>query len=99
MNPVNNDYWALLSQASADDSTRSRSRRGDRNTWSPYWALTRGLQFPDVYRFLPIFRTFLGDFAPDRLDSRSLQTLLEWKNRVLLEERYIFNVVIPLEVE
>ena len=24
------------------------------------------------YRFLPIFRTFLGDFAPDGLDSRSL---------------------------
>jgi hypothetical protein len=41
----------------------------------------------------------LGDFTPDRLDSRSLQTLWEQKNRVLLEEYYIFKVVIPLEVE
>ena len=49
--------------------------------------------------FVPIFRTFLGDFTPDRLDSRSLETLWEWKNRVLLEEYYIFNVAIPLEVE
>ncbi len=49
--------------------------------------------------FSPIFRTFLGDFSPDRLDPRSLQTLWEWKNRVLLEEYYIFNVVIPLEAE
>ena len=31
------------------------------------------------------------------LDSRSLETLWEWKNRVLLEEYYIFNVAIPLE--
>ncbi len=30
---------------------------------------------------------------------QDLQTLWEWKNRVLLEEHYIFNVVIPLEVE
>ncbi len=48
------------------------------------------------YRFLPIFRTFLGDFNPQ---SRRLRTLWEWKNRVLLEEYYMFNVVIPLEVE
>jgi hypothetical protein len=41
-----------------------------------------------------MFRTFLGDFTPDRLDSRSLQSLWEWKNRVLLEEYYIFNVAI-----
>ncbi len=34
-----------------------------------------------------------------KLDSRSLQTLWEWENRVLLEEYYIFNAVIPLEVE
>ncbi len=39
----------------------------------------------------------MGDFAPDGLDSRSLRTLWEWKNRVLLEEYYIFNVAIPLE--
>ena len=39
----------------------------------------------------------MGDFTPDRLDSRSLETLWEWKNRVLLEEYYIFNVAIPLE--
>ena len=41
----------------------------------------------------------MGDFTPDRLDSRSLQTLWEWKNRVLLEEYYIFNVAIPLECQ
>ena len=41
----------------------------------------------------------LGDFIPDRLDSRSLRTLWEWKNRVLLEEYHIFDVAIPLEVE
>ena len=40
----------------------------------------------------------MGDFTPDRLDSRSLETLWEWKNRVLLEEYYMFNVAIPLEV-
>ena len=28
--------------------------------------------FTDFYRFLPIFRTFLGDFTPGELDSRSL---------------------------
>ena len=33
---------------------------------------TRGLQFPDFYRFFLIFRTFLGDFTLDGLDSRSL---------------------------
>ncbi len=40
----------------------------------------------------------MGDFTPGELDSRRLQTLWEWKNRVLLEEYYIFNVVIRLEV-
>ncbi len=34
-----------------------------------------------------------------QLDSRRLQTLWEWKNRVLLEEYYISDEVIPLEVE
>ncbi len=48
---------------------------------------------------VPIFRTFLGDFNPQKLPSRRLQTLWEWKDRVLLEAYYIFNVVIPLEVE
>ena len=47
----------------------------------------------------PMFLTFLGDFTPGELDSRRLQTLSESKNRVLLEEYYIFNVVIPPEVE
>ena len=46
-----------------------------------------------------MFRTFLGDFTPDGLDSRSLETPWEWKNRVLLEEYYIFNAAIPLEIE
>ncbi len=52
-----------------------------------------------VFANFRIFLTFLGDFTPDGLDSRSLQTPWEWKNRVLLEEYYIFNVAIPLEVE
>ena len=34
-----------------------------------------------------------------KLDSTSLQTLWEWKNRVILEEYYISDEVIPLEVE
>ena len=55
--------------------------------------------FTDVYRFLPICRTFLGDFNLQKLPSRRLQTLWEWKNRVILEKYYILNVVIPLEVE
>ncbi len=46
-----------------------------------------------------MFRTFLGDVNPQKLPSRRLQTLWERKNRVLLEEYYIFDVVIPLEVE
>ena len=41
----------------------------------------------------------MGDFPPDRLDPRSLETLWEWEKRVLLEEYYIFDVAIPLEVE
>ena len=45
-----------------------------------------------------MFLTFLGDFNLQKLPSRRLQTLWELKNRVLLEEYYIFNVVIPLEV-
>ncbi len=48
------------------------------------------------YRFLPIFRTFLGDFNPQKLPSRRLRTLWDWKNRVLLEECHVFNVAIPL---
>ncbi len=61
---------------------------------------------PLLGRFLPMFTyvlpnflTFLGDFNLQKLPSRGLQTPWEWKNRVLLEEYYIFNVVIPLEVE
>ncbi len=37
----------------------------------------------------------MGDFNLQKLPSRRLQTLWEWKNRVLLEEYHIFNVVIP----
>ena len=47
--------------------------------------------------FADCFRAFLGDFNHQQLPSRRLQTLWEWKNRVLLEEYYIFNVVIPHE--
>ena len=47
----------------------------------------------------PICLTFLGDFTPDRLGSGSLQTLWEWKNRVLLEEYYISDEAIPLQAE
>ena len=61
--------------------------------------LTR-LIFIDFYRFEPFFfQTFLGDVNPQKLPSRGLQTLWEWKNRVLLEEYYIFHEAIPLEVE
>ncbi len=41
----------------------------------------------------------MGDFDLQKLPSGRLQTLWEWENRVLLEEYYVFNVVIPLEVE
>ncbi len=41
-----------------------------------------------------MFRTFLVDFNHQKLPFRRLQTLWEWKNRVLLEEYYVFNVVI-----
>ncbi len=41
----------------------------------------------------------MGDFTPDRLDSRSIQALWEWNDRFILEEHHIFNVAIPLEVE
>ena len=34
----------------------------------------------------------MGDFSHQKLPSRGLQTLWEWKNRVLLEEYYISNV-------
>ena len=37
----------------------------------------------------------MGDFNLQKLPPRRLQTLWEWKNRVLLEEYYMFNVVIP----
>ena len=52
--------------------------------------------FTDFYWSLPIFRSFLGDFNLQKLPSRGLWTLWAWKNRVLLEEYYIFNVAIPL---
>ncbi len=32
-----------------------------------------------------------------KLDSGSLQTPLEWKNRTHLDEHYTFNLAIPLE--
>ncbi len=58
----------------------------------PLYVLTRPLLGPFLGRVLPIFtdlfRTFLGDFNPQKLPSRRLQTLWEWKNRVLLEEYY-----------
>ena len=63
------------------------------------WRLSRPLTRPTFCRFSPIFRTFSGDFNLQKLPSRRLQTLWEWENRVLLEEYYIFNVAIPLEVE
>ncbi len=51
------------------------------------------------FRFLPMFLTFLGDFNHQKLPSRRLQTLWEWKTRVVLEAYYIFNVAIPPEAE
>jgi len=38
----------------------------------------------------------LGDFSLQKLPSRRLRTLWEQKNRVLLEEYYIFNAAIPI---
>ena len=35
-----------------------------------------------------MFPTFLGDSNPQKLPPRGLQTLWEWKNRVVLEEYY-----------
>ena len=56
-----------------------------------------------IGRSLPIltdFSDFLGRLRPSKTyHPEDLRTLWEWKNRVLLEEYYIFNVVIPLEVE
>ena len=39
----------------------------------------------------------MGDFNLQKIPSRRLRTLWELKNRVLLEECYIFNAVIPPE--
>ena len=64
----------------------------------PRAALTRPIS-ADVYRFLPIFRTFLGDFNPRKLPSGSLRTLFEWKNRIHLDEYFTFNLAIPPEDE
>ncbi len=47
----------------------------------------------------PICLTLLGDFNLQKLPSWRLQTLWEQKKRVALEEYYIFNLAIPLEVE
>ncbi len=52
-----------------------------------------------MFPIVPNFTTFLGDFDLQKLPSRGLQTLWERKNRVLLEEYYIFNVAIPPEVD
>ena len=81
---------------SDQSSPRGPTRWGRRR---PASALSHERFLPIFTDFLPIFLTFLGDFTPDRLDSRSLETLWEWKNRVILEEYYIFNAAIPLEVE
>ena len=67
--------------------------KGKGKDWSKDSALTRVI-FTDFYHF---FRTFLGDFNPQKLPSRRLQTLWEWKNRVLLEEFYTIDEVIPPE--
>ena len=45
-----------------------------------------------TFRFLPIFLTFLGDFNHQKLPLTRLRGHWEQKNRVLLEEYYIFNV-------
>ena len=48
----------------------------------------------DFHRICP---TLSGDFNPQQLPSRGLQTLWEWKNRVLLGEHHISSVAVPLE--
>ena len=95
--------WRQQLESSAGVSPRDRSRASEprRLALREEWTDTshRGspvviirLMFTDFYRFLPIFLTFLGGFNPQKLPSRRLQTLWEWKSRVLLEEYYIFNV-------
>ena len=55
-----------------------------------------GCFFTDVYRFL---RLYWETSTIKNYHSQDSRALWEWKNRVLLKEYYIFNVVIPLEVE
>ncbi len=53
--------------------------------------------FTDLSDFLGIASSHSRDFTPDRLDSRSLQMLWEWKNRTRLDEYCFFYYLIPPE--
>ena len=74
------------------------SSRGTRSScsWGP-WGLLN-VFFPGLTFWVSTEILLIIDKL-QKLDSRSLQTPWEWKNRVLLEEHYIFDVAIPLEVE
>ena len=54
----------------------------------PYKGAYQGLNRPIFPRIFRIFRTFLGDFNPQKLPSRRLQTLWEWKNLGSLRKSY-----------
>ena len=58
-------------QAASGGGTVEAASSSDR--WSRRQAANLvGPSYADVYRFFMIFRTFLGDFTPGELDSRSL---------------------------
>ena len=82
------------------DADLEKSRAPPRQTPEPLLSRRRAYEgpinrlfFTDCYCFCP---TFLGDFSLQKLPSRRLRTLWEQKNRVLLEEYYIFNAAIPI---
>ncbi len=79
-------------------------RRKRRFLESSYYSLGKSDNFPFFSRFLPIFRTSLGDFNPQKLPPRRLQTLCEWKNREYPKKvrkiggKMVFFLVFPLGV-
>ncbi len=79
-----------------DPNSSPRREEVGRRTLGAYGGFLLSFFCRDRFQLLTHhFRTFSGDLTPDRLDSRSLRTLWEWKNRIALEEYYILDVVIP----
>ncbi len=100
LGPVTRPRLCENASAASKRTSRGANRISPPPCGPPSRAATRLLVVSsDFSRVLPIFPTFLGDFDLRQLSSGRLQTLREWKNRVLLEEYYIVNVAIPLEVE